>query len=333
MKPVGAPNIVTAQRLAYGAALVRQQIEQGRKELVTGRIDNLPLALGRGLGHALILRGALDSVEGRREALSQAKLIAGVAQHALRSAADGARAIANDAIAANGRRDEAALATVSKEAQIRLQAAFSSLNARVAGQSAFAGDAGDRPALASADQLLADVRSLFEGAADADAFNVALNSYFNDPAGGFNSAIYVGGAGDAPTIEIGKDERLAFTLKANDPSLRDLLRSLATIAVAASAPPSALRDGALAEAARSALAGVDGVIARQAELGIAEARVADAAARLEIEESALNEAYNAQTARDPFEAASRLQSLESQLEAALTLAGRISRLTLANFIR
>ncbi|MFN3961108.1 MAG: hypothetical protein ACK4NP_14530 [Parvularculaceae bacterium] len=333
MKPIGAPDIVTAQRLASSAKLLRQQSEVARKELVTGRIENLPQALGKGLGQALILRGALDAIEGRREALSQARLLAGVAQRALSSAADGARAIASDAIAASGRHDEAALAAAANEARIRLQAAFSSLNVRVAGQSAFAGDGGDRPALASADRLLADVRSLFEAAADADAFNASLSSYFNDPAGGFNSAIYIGGAGDAPSIEIGKGERLAFTLRANDPALRDLLRSMATIAVAASAPPSALRDGALDGAASSALAGVDGVIARQAEIGIAAARAAEVEATLEIEESALTEAYNAQTARDPFEAASRLQSLENQLEAALTLAARISRLTLANFIR
>jgi flagellar hook-associated protein 3 FlgL len=57
-----------------------------------------------------------------------------------------------------------------------------------------------------------------------------------------------------------------------------------------------------------------------------------AQARLDAEYTALGETYNERTARDPYEAATLLQQLESQLQASYLLTARISRLTLANYI-
>lgn len=333
MIPVGVPNLLAAQRLALATASLRSQSETARNELTTGRIADLPSALGADIGEASSLRGVIDALGVRREGLAQAALIAGAAQRSLRLVGEGARAVAADALAANGRRDDAGLAVAAAEATSRLDAAFSALNVRIAGQSIFAGDASDRPALTDPDRLLGDVAGLYAGAADAAAYEAALDSYFNDPAGGFRTVIYTGGAGSAPSIEVDAGERLDFTLRADDAAIRDLLRGLATVAVAAAGPASALRDGALAAAAADALTGADALALRQSGIGVAEARAATARAALEAEEAALTEAYNALTARDPFEAAARLQSLESQLSAALTLTARISQLSLTNFLR
>ncbi|MEZ5917891.1 MAG: hypothetical protein R3C40_10095 [Parvularculaceae bacterium] len=53
--------------------------------------------------------------------------------------------------------------------------------------------------------------------------------------------------------------------------------------------------------------------------------------RHDAEEPAL--AYNALTARDLYEAASFLQSLEAQIDAAYVLTSRLSQLTLTNYLR
>jgi flagellar hook-associated protein 3 FlgL len=333
MRPVGVPNMLAAQRLSNATASLRRQSEAARQELTTGRIPDLPTSLGPKTGEAFLLRGAIDALAVRKQGLSQARLFAVTAQRSLEFVGKDARSLASDAIAANGRGDETALAAVAVEARASLREAFSNLNVRIAGQSIFAGDASDRPALTSADQLLADISALYTSAPDASAFDASLDLYFTDPAGGFRSTIYSGGDGEAASIEIDRGERLIFAPRADDPSIRDLLRAFAAIAVAGAAPPSALRDGALASAASEALIASDALTARRAEIGVAEARVADALLTLEIEEVTLTEAYNAITARDPFEVAARLQSLESQLSAALTLTARISQLSLTNFLR
>ncbi len=333
MRPVGVPTLLSAERLAASTAALRRQSESARLELTTGRIADLSAALGPRIGEALSLRAAIDAIVVRRQGLAQANLVSTATQASLeRIGADG-RSIASDALAANGRRDENALKVAAIEARVKLETVFATLNARIAGQSIFAGDATDRPALAGADRLLADVDALFASATDAADFEADLDSYFNDPAGGFQTSIYTGGAGSAPTIEVAPGERIAVAARANDQPIRDILRGLAAIAAAASAPPSALRDGSLSAGADAALAGAGGVIARQTEIGVAEQRAADAALLLEAEETSLTQAYNERTASDPFDAATRLQALEAQLNASFVITARLSQLSLANFLR
>jgi flagellar hook-associated protein 3 FlgL len=333
VRPIGVPNILQAQRLSAATSSLRQQSETARAELVTGRIADLPSSLGGAIGEAFSLRGAIDAIGVRRQGLKQAALVAGVVQRSLSRSSEGAKTLASDALAANGRRDDAALSVSASEARTRVQSVFSSLNARVAGQSIFAGDASDRPALAGPDQLITDVAGLYAVAPSGADFDAALDSYFNDPAGGFSASVFTGGAGDAPSIEVEDGERLQFAIRADDGAIRDLLRGLVVIAVAGTAPASTLRDEALAAAANDALGGADALAARQADIGVAEARAANALIALDAEETALTEAYNGRTARDPFEAAARLQSLETQLSSAFAVTARLSQLSLATFLR
>ncbi|HBK91570.1 MAG TPA: hypothetical protein DDZ68_07875 [Parvularcula sp.] len=333
MRTVGPPTLLTAQRFATASASLRRDSETARIELSTGRLADLPAALGGRIGEASSLRAALDAIAVRRQGLQQADLVAAASQRALSAIDEGARPLATDALAANGRGDNAALATAALEARSRVEAAFSNLNIKVAGQFLFSGDATDRPPLAGADALIADVEAIYAGAADAAALDAALDFYFDDPAGGFQTTIYRGGAGPAPSIEIAGGERGAFTARADDPSIRDVLRGLAVIAAAGAAPPSALRDGALSSAGAVSLDGTDGLIARRTDIGVEERRAAEALTGLDDEEAALTEAYNAATARDPLDAATRLQALEAQLNASLVATSRLSQLTLANFLR
>lgn len=333
MRIVGPPTLLSAQKLASASASIRLASETSRTELATGRIADLPAALGGRIGEAFSLRAALDALGGRRQGLVQANLIATVAQRSLESIGEGVRAIGTGALEANGRRDEGALAVTARDARSRLEAAFSSLNGRVGGQAIFAGDATDGVAVSGADQLLADVQAIYASAATPAELDAALDFYFNDALGGYGAAIYQGGAGSAPTIEVSPGRRDNFTSRADDQSVRDTLRGLAVIAVAGDAVSSPLRDGALLSASASAISGSDGLTAVRAQIGVAEQRAAEALAALDGEEAALTEAYNGQTARDPLVAASRLQALESQLNASLVVTSRLSQLTLANFLR
>jgi flagellar hook-associated protein 3 FlgL len=235
-------------------------------------------------------------------------------------------------LGAVARGDETAIKIGGASAEQRLRAAFGALNARVADVSLFAGDAVDRPALASADALLADIGALYAASASAVDFDAALDSYFNDPAGGFAQSIYLGGAGDALHADLGEGESVATSARADEPAIKGILRAFAAVAVAASAPAGAMRDEALEGASGEMRAGADGVAAIAARIGIAEERIELRGRRLDAEETALTEAYNGLTARDPYEAASHLQQIEAALEASYTIAARLSQLTLTRFI-
>lgn len=333
MATIGVPTLLSAQRLLDTTASLRRQADVARTELTTGRRVDLPAALGPDIGAAFALRATIDAIGLRRQGLDIAAAASGITQRALAALGEGGRDVATNALAANARGDNAALATAAVEARAKLADAVGSLNTRFAGQALFAGDATDQDALVGAGKLLADVSALYAAAPDAAAFNAALDAYFDDPAGGFQTEVYAGGAGSAPSVELAPGERVAVNARADERPIRDLVRGLSIIAVAGAAPASGLREGALFAASSATLDGVDGLIARRAEIGVAEQRIAQTLSLLEAEEATLTEAYNAKTARDPFEAAVRLQALETQLGAALTLTARISQLTLTNFLR
>lgn len=332
MTAIGVPTLLTHQRLSGAAAELRREAEAARTEFVTGRIADLPKALGRGVGEAHLLRKAVDDIGLQREAIARAGLRASVTQRALADIGAGAAALNADLAAALGRSDEKTIAVAAVSARDALDAAFSRLNVRVEGRSLFAGDAADRNALSSADALIADIAGLYAGAATPAQFAADLDVYFNDPAGGFQTSIYQGGAGALSSLEIAHGQTVSATARADEQGVKDLLRGLAVIAVAGAGAPSPDRNAALAGAGASLVAGADGVLDIRTRIGIEEQRVGAAQSRLDAEEPVLTEAYNAMTSRDPYEAASRLQGLEAQIDASYVLTSRLANLSLAKYL-
>ncbi len=332
MKPVGVPTLLSHQRLSGATADLRRSAEAARIEVVTGRIADLPKALGRAVGEAHLLRKAVDDIAQQREAMARAAFRGTIAQNMLADISSGAAALNADIAAALGRNDEKTIAAASVAANDALHAAVSRLNTRLEGRAIFAGDDADGAALAGADLLLADVAALYAGAATPAQLEADLDFYFNDPAGGFQTTIYQGGAGEMSSLEIAPGETVNPTARADEQGIKDILRGLATIAVAGAGAPSPDRNTALTNAGAKLLVGADGVVAIRTRVGVEEQRIAAVGARLDAEEPAMNEAYNAMTARDPFDAASRLQAFEAQIDASYVLTSRLSRLTLANYL-
>jgi len=332
MNSVGVPTLLNHMRLTAATGELRRQAEASRIEVTTGRKGDLPLALGGKLFDAQLLRGAIDSVGLHREAISRLAMRAGIAQQALSEANSGASQLNAEMLAALGRGDNLAVTASAVEARARVDTVIARLNVRVEGRSIFAGDAPDQPSLASGDRLISDIAAIYAAAVNPVQLEADLDFYFNDPAGGFATSIYLGGSGGASSIEIDKGEVVNAAAKADEPAVRDLLRGLAMVAVAGSDSQSAYRDAALSNAGSSLLRGADGIVEIRTRIGIDERRAGEAEARLNEEETALSVAYNALTAVDSYDAASRLQALESQIEAAYVLTSRLSRLSLTNFI-
>lgn len=333
MKAVGVPTLLAHQRLASATVDLRRSAEAARVEVATGRIADLPKALGRSVGEAHLLRKAVDDLSLNREAIARARFRGDVAQRVLADLSAGGAALNADLSSALGRRDEVAVAAIGVSAREALETAFARLNTRIEGRALFAGDQADAVALADAPTLLADIAALYAAAGSSAAFEADLDFYFNDPAGGFQTSIYRGGAGDLSSLEIARGESVNPTARADEQGVRDTLRGLAVIAIAGASTPTALRDQALSSAGARLLSGADGVLAIRTRIGVEEQRVAAVAARLDAEEPAITEAYNAVTARDPYEAASRLRSLEAQIEASYVMTARLAQLSLANFLR
>lgn len=333
MNAYGFPTLLQYNRMTSSVANIKSQTEIARTELVTGRIADLQSELGASVGDAHLLRKAIDDIRAMQGSATRALGRAQSSQSVLNRASDGVIILGGNLLSAVGRGDQNAIDVSATQAELQLEAAISAFNTRYEGRSLFSGDGVNQPSLASAETLLTDVRAIFAGAADNTQLQADLDAYFNDPAGGFATNIYTGGAGDAARTEISDGELINYSAKADEQPVRDLLRSLSSLVVAHENTTFADRDEALSAAGGGLIQAANDIVSIRARVGAAEERMAAADKRLEAEATALSATYNELTARDPFEAASRLQALESQLQASYVVTSRISQLTLANFLR
>ncbi len=334
--PIGFPAQPERARLARLVADLRARAERSREEAVTGlrsdparalrgRVNEL-LGVDRALGETTQYLGILDLAEAR----------AGVMQTSLGALRGFAVDLARSGQTALDSGPRLTGETVSMEARQALEAAVSALNVSYGGRSLFAGNAGDRPAVAGVADMLSALRPVVEAAATGGQAYADLTVAFTAPGGLFDTDFYLGGTGDAPAAEIAPGERLAYAPRADAAPVRRLLRDLAALALAYD-PEVAIDDGARDALARNAVAGlrgnVEGLTAMSARLGSAQARMAAVRTRHRATESTLQQSHLSLAGRDQFEAASEVTSLEAQLQTSYLATARLARLSLANFLR
>jgi len=328
----GVPDILAFTRLTRSIADMKARADTARIEAVTGRVEDVTKQTNGDVGGAHLLKKAVDDVKAYQKLLQLAAGRTALTQTTLGGLAAQSNQIATEALAAFEREDDAFARTSAKSARDAVIGAFASLNASLGGRALFGGDATTNAPLASPEQLLADVEAIMAGAVDAADAEAQLDAYFNDPAGGFETTIYQGGANDAPGVEIAPGIRVNASAKANDQAIKDLIRGLAELATFETATFADAESIGKAGAARALQAQSD-VTALRAGIGVSEGRIADTIARYETEEAVLTSLFNKKTARDTFEAASELQLLERQIENSYLLTARLSQLSFINFIR
>lgn len=208
------------------------------------------------------------------------------------------------------------------------------LNTQAGGQSLFAGDATDRPALADAQVMLADLAALVPAGADASVVNQIVADWFA-PGGGFDLAGYLGGEANLVGHDLGDGSRLRFDLTATDPSIRKTLVGLAKGALM-----SASLTSVNPETRRSILASLGTEnIAHAADLrlvietiGISQARMDQAMTRQQAAQVAATMARTNLIAADPYETATALQDSIARMEQIFTITARLSRMSLSAYL-
>lgn len=223
----------------------------------------------------------------------------------------------------------------ARNAGSRFATMVNSLNTEVGGRRLFAGTAVNQPALASPDDMLADLVASIGGAVDEAAILAAVDVWFDDPAGGFATMGYQGATGAQAVRRLDETSSVALDARADDPGLRAVLKGAALAALADSLPgldrptqASLLFEGGI----RLQSAAVD-IVNIQARLGLAESEVDRVTTTLSAERSALNIARNDLVNDDPFETATALQAVQLQLETHYQMTARLSRLSLAEYLR
>ncbi len=332
MTNINAPDLVSFTRLSRAIADIKSRADIARSESVTGRREDVTAATNGDVGSAHLLKKAIDDARSFQQLLVVSQNRAQRTQASLDVIGGDAVRIGTEALSANGRDDSYALNTLAADARAAVFNAFSALNVSEGGRALFSGDASDRLPFGDPEQLLTDVGAIVAGATDAADAQAQLDTYFNDPAGGFATNIYQGGTNKVAPVEISPGVRIDVSATAADQPIRDLLRGLAGIAVQQSASFADAKSF-LEDSAATTIAADGDVTQLRGVIGVGEAQIAAAVTRYEAEEAILTSLFNDKTGRDQFEAASELQLLESQLEASYLLTARLARLSITNFIR
>ncbi len=216
--------------------------------------------------------------------------------------------VATDMLSALGADHETGIATAARDAKAALDSAFSALNVRHGERYLFSGDATASVPFPDTDQLLADVRQMAIDATDAADFEARIDTYFNDPSGGWQQTIYQG----TPTASDSE------SVPGTDPAITKLISGLAVLA--ASGPDNGVAllksENSVIHSATVRLSdGETALTMLRADKGVNQQRIADDLSALDTEETILNEAFNKIAGRDQYEAATELRELESLLPA------------------
>ena len=217
----------------------------------------------------------------------------------------------------------------------RFQTAVSALNSQVAGRAIFSGQAFDRLSLADAETILADLYTVVSAETTVADALTAIDNWFA-PGGPFDTTAYQGSATPAQSVRLGSGETAEASLLATDQRIVEPLKALATAAILDLGLFSGQPDFRAEIAQTSAeylLSSSDALAEAQSQIGTGQGTIERARTRIAAERSVLEIARSEIVDADPFEAGTRLQTAQIQLETIYTITSRLSTLSLVNFLR
>lgn len=317
------------------SAQIKQDLTRLSEELASGRTTDTRTHLN---GHFTALADferELRLLDRHSNTAAEVGAQSAVMQTALGKVQDRAGALAETMALASASASPGDNRTAADQARSELDTIIAALNTRVAGRAVFSGVAVSTAPLVDAEALLTDLRSAISGATTAADVMAAADTFFDDPGGAFETTIYQGDTTDLSPFDLGSGESVTLSLRADDAALRTVLKNVA-IAALADDPSIALSDGEAKQLLQTlsvgALSGQDSVTRLRANLGFAEERIEMASVRITSEMTSLEVARNALLEVDPYQTATQLEALQTQLETLYTITARSSRLSLVNFL-
>lgn len=327
--------------MAQSFALRRQSVDLNRQmdrltqELSSGVASDIPHHLSGNLLHLADVERDLSVLDGRRDVARVATIDAEVMQTSLDRVQVATGDLATNALSAGFTGGGVQISTVTNEARSALETITGALNSDVAGRALFAGNKTDTAPMASSDVLLGALKSALTGATNTNDIRARLDTFFDDPAGGFATMVYQGGTGGLTPRDLGAGESVALDIRADDPALRDVMKQTALIALVDDTSLGLSqqdRRELIGSAGEVLLNGQTGLTGLRANLGFAQERIAQAESRISAGLTSLNIARNDLVSVDIPSTAVQLEQVQSQLETLYTLTARSARLSLVNFL-
>jgi flagellar hook-associated protein 3 FlgL len=312
---------------------LKQDIQRLSTEMTTGKVSDVARRFSGDLGMISGIDSTLARLGAYATQTTEAGLYAATMQTSLGTLDTLATNLRKSLMTVGVAGTTAQITALGAEAHQSFEAAVSSLNISVGAHSLFSGVDTATPALASAESILTALDAVVLATGSTQGVVSAVSDWFDDPAG-FAAQAYLGGTARAGSpIAAGESANLDIT--ATDPAIIASLKGLALAALLdrglfAGQPE---QQRALATAAGETL---DKSLTPRADLsarlGLTEAQIDAAKTRNEAEKTALQISRNDLLSVDPYEAATKLQQAQTQLETIYAVTARMSRLRLMDYL-
>ncbi|MFD1913620.1 flagellin [Halodurantibacterium flavum] len=226
--------------------------------------------------------------------------------------------------------NQTGVAAVILEAHDRFHSVVSALNMQVGGRTLFGGTATDSPAILPAADILEALRDELVGATSAQEYEQAVRGWLE--AGN----AYIGSDESLAPFALSETETATLQVRADNPAITEFLVGMALGALIGEGalPDSPSQQTALSLRAGEILMGLQGPLSSlRSEVGLVEARIEGAITKIGAQTAVLGEARQALIGVDPFDAATELDAVQTQLETLYAITARMSGLSLVNFLR
>lgn len=347
MTSVSTSSINNATREARTDLQIK--LAEGQKEATTGRLADVGQTLGYLTERTISLRQDRDRYNSFKDSnvIAQGRL--SVTQTTLQGVADNAQQFLSTLVAARAARSGAGVAV--DDAKKELAAFTAAINSASNGAQLFSGINTDvKPVAeyyttpASAAKTAVDAAFLGEfgvaqGATGTEAITAAQMQTFldGDFADMFDltswSSTWSSASDQNISTRIADNERVETSANANEGAFRSLVSAYTMVAdlgleTLSDGAYDALLDKAIAIVGQS----IGDITQIRATLGAAEERIAEANTSMDLKIKIVEEHVTKLEAVDPYEAASHVNALLTQIETAYSLTARLQRLSLINFL-
>lgn len=319
--------------LARQGADLRAQVQRAAQEVATGKHADIGKALRGDVSPLVAVDASLARLAAYRTTAADAAFQTSAQQVAIQGLSQLASGISTALVGARDVATPAQIDTLASDARGRLASAVGLLNTQASGRAVFSGQATGTLPLGPVEDLLAALETATTGATTAGQVAAAVTTWFADPSG--FGAFYQGGAALTP-VPVAPGETVEVSTTATDPAIRETLAGLAMAALldrGVLAGDRAERARLAATAGQELMRGEDARITLQARIGAVEAQIESARTRNGAEETALGILRSETGSVDPYEAATRLETIRTQLESLYLVTARVSRLSLTEYLR
>ncbi|MCR9111339.1 hypothetical protein [Marivita sp. XM-24bin2] len=334
MRPIG--DLAQFMLSKQMQSRLRTSADIAGQETTTGLTNDIAQHLGGASIAVSLLDRKMELLGQHKHGIAEARVFASASQTVLAEIQDQSSQLINSLALASQMQSASELKVLSEKAAQAMIDIVNALNSKIGGKYLFAGSDTQSKPLPDGISLVAMLRSEVSGATTVGDVRNAINTWFETSGGAFETLAYAGSDTGFLQMPIGNGESAKFGLRADGESVRGLIQALgiaafatdSSIALGTTDQKKLLTDG------YNALRQIDlSLTEERAGLGLIEASIENAKIATEMEISRIERDRLSLIGIDQFEAASKFESAQQQLDVFYRIAARQGRTSLAEYLR